>query len=294
MAKIYGASIENDHLYVYVHLADKKTQNIPSDFEILAQDKNIIVSKLSLNQIKSLADLASVEKITLPDYAVFDTHEVSEGVSFSIADTMHAAGFSGTGINIAVIDDSFITSNSEISGNIVSEWFAPGCANIACNSTDGDSHGTAVAEIIVDMAPNVNLWLYAIETSVDFANAVDNATASNVDIITASLGFPTQGGDGTNANDWFRDGTSSVAKKVNDAETAGALFTVAAGNQGESHWKGIYMPNSTKMPEPLNGDLINLASAHNGYSSIAIGDDDFPIISYLDSKNSDLKSVHCL
>ncbi len=101
----------------------------------------------------------------------------------------------------------------EISGNIVSEWFGAGCADIACNSTNGDSHGTAVAEIIVDMAPNVNLWLYAIETSVDFANAVDDATANNVDIITASLGFPTQGGNDNSAG-WYRDGTSSVAQKV--------------------------------------------------------------------------------
>ena len=31
LAKIYGASIENDHLYVYVHL-EKKIQNIPLDF----------------------------------------------------------------------------------------------------------------------------------------------------------------------------------------------------------------------------------------------------------------------
>jgi len=86
LAKIYGASLENDQLVVYVHLSDNQVQNKPSDIEILAQDKNIIVSKLSFSQIQSLADLDYVERITLPDYAVFDAHDVSEGVSFSMAD----------------------------------------------------------------------------------------------------------------------------------------------------------------------------------------------------------------
>jgi len=124
MAKIYGASIDNDHLYVYVHLADNQIQNKLPDIEILAQDKNIIVSKLSLSQIKSLADLDSIERITLPDLAVFYAHDVSEGVSFSMADEMHMLGFDGTGIKVAVIDDSFFTTNPEIISNIVhSELF---------------------------------------------------------------------------------------------------------------------------------------------------------------------------
>jgi len=266
MAAIYGVNIENDRIFVYVHLEDNQIQNRPSNIEILAQDKNIIVSKLSLNQIKSLADLDSVERITLPDYAVVDTHIVSEGVSFSLADKLHLQGFNGTGINVAVIDTSFITSNSEISGNIVSEWFGSGCDDMACNVTEGNSHGTAVAEIVVDMAPNVNLWLYTIKFSVDFNNAVDNAIANNVDIITASLGFPTQGGN-DNSTGWFRDGTSAVAQKVNEAKTNGILFTLASGNQAENHWSGFY--NSfTPVPlasvlEPLKGDIIN---ADGGFS----------------------------
>ncbi len=268
MAKIYGASIENDRLFVYVHLADNQIQNKPSNIEILAQDKNIIVSKLSLNQIKSLADLDSVARITLPDYAVVDTHIVSEGVSFSLADEMHMLGFNGTGINVAIIDTSFITSNSEISGNIVNEWFGSGCADMACNVTEGSSHGTAVAEIVVDMAPNVNLWLYTIKFSVDFNNAVDNAIANNVDIITASLGFPTQGGN-DNATGWYRDGTSTVAQKVNEAKSNGSLFTMAAGNQGEGHWSGNY-DDATPIPianltEPLFGDLTGISG---GYDSV--------------------------
>jgi len=276
MAKIYGASIDNDHLYVYVHLADNQIQNKPSDIEILAQDKNIIVSKLSFSQIKSLADLDSIERITLPDLAVFDAHDVSEGVSFSMADEMHMLGFDGTGIRVAVIDDSFFITNPEISSNIVhSELFdSLNLCNgdITCGEPLDGSHGTAVAEILGDMAPGAEKLLYAIGNSVDFNNAVDDAMNRNADIITASLGFPTLGGDGSDPDKWFRDGTSSVAKKVNAAKTNGILFTVAAGNQGESHWSGTYAPNSTRMPEPLNSDLVSLTSQVGfvGYESVMI------------------------
>jgi hypothetical protein len=253
MAKIYGASLDNDLLFVYVHLAEK-IQNKSLEIEILAKDKNIIVSKLNLSQIQSLADLDSVEKVTLPDYAVFYDHGESEGVSFSAADAMHTAGFDGTGIKVGVIDDSFIISNPEISGNIGNTWNGTACADIACGVSEFDSHGTAVAEIVVDMAPGVSLWLYAIVDSVDFANAVDHAITNQVDIITASLGFPNLGGDGE-----YRDGTSRVAEWVDFAKGNGTLFTVAPGNQGDEHYSDFYVPvNSTELTGNFADDLVNL------------------------------------
>jgi len=260
---------------MYILQTTNSKKKLP-DIEILAQDKNILVSKLSISQIKYLADLDSIERITLPDIAVFDAHDVSEGVSFSMADEMHLLGFDGTGIKVAVIDDSFFTTNPEIISNIVhSELFDSigDCSgDITCGEPLNGSHGTAVAEIVVDMAPGADLLLYAIGNSVDFNNAVDDATSRGADIITASLGFPTLGGDGSDPDKWFRDGTSSVAKKVNTAKDNGILFTVAAGNQGESHWSGTYAPNSTRMPEPLNSDLIGLTSLVGfvGYESVMI------------------------
>ena len=200
MAKIFDASIDGDQLYVYVHLDDKKIQNKPLDIEILAQDKNIIVSKLSLNQIKSLANSEYVKRITLPVKAVTFDHGESEGISFSMADEMHAAGFTGTGIKVAVIDTSFFPNNTEIANNVLNATlfdFTNKCSgNITCGKITISSHGTAVAEIVVDMAPDVDLLLYTIKSSVDFANAVDDALSNGADIITASLGCPGVGGDG--------------------------------------------------------------------------------------------------
>jgi hypothetical protein len=200
--------------------------------------------------------------------AVFYDHIESEGVSFSIADEMHTAGFNGTGIKVAVIDASFFPTHHEIVNNVENSTLFDSTNNclgdIACGFAAGNSHGTAVAEVIVDMAPDVKLLLYTIYNSVDFNNAVDDAIQSGANIITASLGFPGQGGDGTTG--WYRDGTSSVAKKVNEATVNG----VAAGNQGATHWSGTYMKNTTTMGEPLNGDMETILEGSEKYQSVMI------------------------
>jgi len=240
MARSFGATYQNDELDVYVYLNSEFVNNIPRGLNVLTQDDNIIFTRLTFDQIQTLSDLESVDSIGLPHKAFTRSHVDSEGVAWSFADDMQAAGFTGNGITVAVIDVSFDTSNTEISGNIVSggALFQTGCGNMLCGDTVGFSHGTAVAEAVVDMAPNVNLRVYAILNSIGVNAAIDDAIANGVDIITISLGFPTAGGDGVTGQ--YRDGTSSNAKKVDDAKTAGVLVTISAGNQGLSHWSGTY------------------------------------------------------
>jgi len=203
--------------------------------------------------MNELAKSNSVTKIGLPDKAVHHGHAVSEGVAFSNADNFHNAAIDGTGVTIAVIDTDFFITNPEIASNVISATlFDAGnfCGgSISCGVAIGASHGTGVAEIIVDMAPNVHLRLYAIATSVDFNTAVQDAMNNNVDIISTSLGFPTVGGDGVTGD--FRDGSSVVAQKITQAKNSGILVTVSAGNQGQAHWQGNY----AAIPVPVGLNL---------------------------------------
>lgn len=239
-AKTLGTFYEEDKIPVYIYLNPGYDSNSLPGIHILAQDENIVGAKLSFAEINAIADLESVQRIRLPIKAVERDGVVSQGVSFSFADDMHAAGFTGSGITIAVIDEGFFPNNPEISANIISQSFDPFChlPNINCDDIDGGVyHGTAVAEAVVDMAPNASLRLYAVASLTGFNSAVDNAIGNNVDIITTSLAFF----DGSaGASSFYRDGTSSAANKVNQAKAAGILVTAANGNQGKSHWKGIY------------------------------------------------------
>lgn len=230
--------------FVYVYLDDKESvKKLPPTITVTGSSGKTLVAKLSLDEMNTLSQNPSVLFIGPVQKAVF---YASQGVSVSGANVLHSAGYDGTGVRVAIIDDSFFITDPTIAANIVSATLfdsSSSCGgSITCGRVPGNSHGTAVAEIVVDMAPDVELLLYAIGTSVDFENAVDDALANGANIITASLGFPGMGGDGTTGS--FRDGTSDVAKKVNQANAAGALFTVAAGNEGASHWSGNYVPSS--------------------------------------------------
>ncbi len=241
MAKYFGTSYIDDEVFVYVYL-DSASSKLPNDIQVLAKSDNISVTKLNLSQLIEIANYDNVKKITLPKKLNPLEHAHSEGVESSFADQMQAAGFTGNGVRVAVIDLNFFTSNSEIASNVVfSQLFdsTSQCGgSMTCGVSAGESHGTAVAEIVVDMAPNVDLFLYTTVNSVDLNNAITDAISRNVDIITISLGVDTAGGDGVSG--FYRDGTSSVAKKVNEAKNNGILVTTSAGNSAEEHWSGTY------------------------------------------------------
>jgi len=185
IAKKIGASYQAGRIIVYVYLDESYGPSPPPGIDVSARADNILVSKLTLQEINQLSQLDSVKRITLPIKPVFRGHAVSEGVGFTNADLLHAGGITDTGVTVAVIDSGFFTSNAEISANVIDTFVGAGCANVLCGDTGSNSHGTAVAEIIVDMAPSVSLVLYPITDLVDFLNAVDNTIArGDIDVIS--------------------------------------------------------------------------------------------------------------
>ena len=217
------------------------TQDIGVDSFVTRSDDGF-TAILDKSQIESLAQSGYVGSITLPHLP--EVSSISQGVTSSYADTLHNANITGSGVTVAVIDDSFVLSDPKLNASSIthsalydSVGFCGG--DISCKKTQGNSHGTATAGIIADMAPDASLQLYAIASSADFENAIyDIIARGDADIISVSLAFPTLGGDGTTG--YFRDGTSSVARAVNDAKDAGILVAVASGNDAKRHWSGTY------------------------------------------------------
>ncbi len=236
-----------------VYISGMTNSSDLSGYEVTAITDDITVLKLTPSQIQELSLNNNIKEIRLPEISEPLSHDTSQGVSLSYANLLHSQGITGNGTTIAIIDDSFVINNPEITNNIISHNLfdsAGFCGDISCRKTFGNSHGTTVAEIIVDMAPDVNLVLYTIANTVDFVNAInDIISRGDVDAINVSLGFPTAGGDGTTG--YFRDGTSIVAKAANKASDAGILVTVASGNDAQRHWMGLYSISSTISPQML-------------------------------------------
>ena len=121
IAKKIGASYQAGRITVYVYLDESYGPSPPPGIDVSARADNILVSKLTLQEINQLSQLDSVNRITLPIKPVFRGHAVSEGVGFTNADLLHAGGITGTGVTVAVIDSGFFTSNAEMPANYTSD-----------------------------------------------------------------------------------------------------------------------------------------------------------------------------
>jgi subtilisin family serine protease len=147
----------------------------------------------------------------------------SEGVQMTLATAMHANGVLGEGAKIAVIDTGFTGyATAEIpdvaDGERTREF---GGATL-----DDGAHGTAVAEVVADMAPAAEIWLLAVDTELAFEQAIEFVRDNGFDIAVASLGI--FGGP--------YDGTHPVSQKL--AASPRVLWVIAAGNHAKRHYEG--------------------------------------------------------
>jgi len=197
---------------------------------IQAHSGNLLQALLTVDQIRHLADDPSVAFLRLPYYAR-PMDYTSEGVATTSADRFHAAGDTGSGVRIAVLDIGF----SGYSGLIGSEL--PSGVQVKNFNGEGfetTPHGTAVAEALHDQAPGAELALVAFRTDVEFAQAVDWILAQRprFDIVNASIGFDNVGP---------LDGTSSITRTADRLLDEGNILMVAsAGNERQDYYSARF------------------------------------------------------
>ena len=174
---------------------------------------------------------------------------VSEGVGVIGADQLHDIGYYCDGVKVAIIDAGFkgYASDPEIPSDRIKE--------IKSFRSDGlietSEHGTACAEIVLDVVPYADLYLYVVGTSVEFCNALNYAVSQGVDVVSVSFSF-------LNTNDL--DGSSYIDEAVNSVRDAGVLVCVSAGNYADSHYCGWYVDN--------DGDNLHDFDTGNNFLSL--------------------------
>ncbi len=193
---------------------------------------------------------------------------VSQGVGIIGADLVHEAGNTGQGVKVAVIDLGFDVNNPEIAANIVEAISFRFDGDITAGGNS--NHGTAVSEIVVDVAPDVQLFLYNIQFELELLDAIDFIINNrDIDIISMSLG--------TNVGP--EDGTSPISQAVNNARNNGILFVVSAGNGGDSHWEGNFFdPDANDIHDFAVGDeTIEFRAQAGDVVTVILNWDDWPI-----------------
>ena len=219
-------------------------ENVGADVERVADEYDIIQAWVPIRRIGALARTPGVARMRLPDYGVPSEGSVTtEGDALlGAADARSTFGIDGSGVRVGVISDGVEgLAASQASGDL------PAVNTTTCDvgpgtptSLDAGAEGTAMLEIVHDLAPGAELWygFYGRSfggTVLDFMAAV-NCLAQNVDVVVDDIG-------------WFNvgpyDGTSIVSVNASDAlnDPANRIrgYYNAVGNQALEHYQETYI-----------------------------------------------------
>jgi hypothetical protein len=214
--------------------------------ERVNEEYGIVQAWLPADELNAAAELPAVTHIRLPDYGFARAGSVTtEGDALQNAAALRSAfGVDGTGVRVGVISDGVEgLAASQASGDL------PAVNTSTCNVSSGSptapgagAEGTALLEIVHDLAPGAELWYGFWDangdtTDLDFSAAVD-CLASNVDIVVDDFGFYNVGPyDGTSRV------SASTSAALNDASNRIRGYYTAVGNDAEQHYE-----------EPFNDD----------------------------------------
>jgi len=159
-------------------------------------------------------------------------------VGHTNADAWHAAGHTGAGVKIGIVDGFRGTTwqAAVASGDLPEVDAAHTMCQLAGDPCDiwatGIAHGVAVAEIVHEVAPDAELYLATALTAADLMAAVDWFIANGVTVVNRSLGAELDGPG---------DGTGPLGAVADQAVAAGISWFNSAGNEaGRDGRQGNY------------------------------------------------------
>ena len=232
---------------------------------------SLLVPLSNTDHFIMMQDLKSLEYRTTDNYGDVDT----EGKYLTNANAWHADGYNGAGIRVGVIDRGFVgfDGTDELPSDTSFYCFRYNDQTDVYDWSDTDAsfcygdteHGTAVAEILMDVAPAAELYIARIATSMHVNQAVEWMTqpqdGQGVDVIVMSLAAPFEGpGDGTASI------SPSALNAVNTAVDNGAVWINSAGNYANGDGWSVRNPQTEQgfIVFDTSTDITNRFSASAG------------------------------
>jgi hypothetical protein len=163
---------------------------------VLTRLASVVEARVPASALGRLADSPGVVRVREP--RPMRPAATSEGVASVGAIPWHTAGLNGSGVKVAVVDIGFAGYAARLGTELpasVETDFAQ-CQDIGDPGPLATDHGTAVAEIVHDVAPQATLRLVCVDTEEDFIQALGTLAAAGVDVVQASIGTANGRGDG--------------------------------------------------------------------------------------------------
>ena len=215
------------------------------------------------NMIEKAAQLPWVVAITPPAYPEPDI--TSEGVAQLNADLAQAQAINGTGVTVGVISDGVSNiATSQARNELPANCPATPCMNVL-GAGSGDE-GTAMLEIVNDMAPGANLLFQGTGNSVvTHVNALNNLVANGANTIAEDIPF--------DAEPAFQQGFATATA---EAIAAGNVSVhSSAGNLGNVHAARVTATGTGGTPDGVMfmGTPAGCANTPDNVVAIAGGGD---------------------
>ena len=214
---------------------------------------NAIRARLPLSAVEALAGFASVRTIRPADVMMPQMTNTTEGDVAHAADTARTTfNVDGTGVSACAMSDSVdALAALQASGDL-----PPGVTVLPGQSGNpGTSEGTALLEIIHDMAPGADLFFATgAGGSAQMAQNILDLAAAGCDVIVDDVLYLAEG--------VFQD--DNITQAVEAVVADGVTYVTSAGNSGNltagtsGVFEGDYTP--TALPAPLVGAAL---SAHD-------------------------------
>lgn len=191
------------------------------------------------DRLLDVAGLDGVLRVREPVWARPKT-VTSEGVAplFENVD-WHAQEVVGAGVVVGIVDVGFAgwrdLKGVELPLDVDADEIGDGEAG----------HGTAVAEIVHDVAPEASLKFFEFQTDQEFMAVMEQIVEEGVvDVLNASIGFD---------NLWTLDGSSPYSQMVDYAVAQGVVYVAAAGNEADKYSSGAIEESEVEGELLLNG-----------------------------------------
>jgi hypothetical protein len=199
-------------------------------------DAKLIQAWVPASAFDDVARLTGITHVDPPVYAVSNL-VTSAGDGVLKADKVRAQfaamGIDGTGIKIGVISDG-ADDRAAVGAELpavtlhptIQSWSSPGSHN----------EGTAMLEIVHDLAPGAQLYFAGPDTATEMTTAINWFVSQGCNIIVDDLGFFDQG--------YFTD--TAIANAAANAISQGVVYVSAAGNfSDDAHYQALYQASQS-------------------------------------------------
>ena len=229
-----------------------------------------------LGQLSEQPGVIRVREIVPPEPEYGDF--TSQGVQAHLSEAWNQAGYSGQGVKVGIIDVGFkdLTSlmGTELPATVQARCYTdigvftqdladceavddvttspPECLDYVRDLAARRAvHGTIVAESVIDIAPEVTLYIAKPQSRGDLRDATDWMVSEDVSVINYSVIWPFDGpGDGTSPLN------ASPLNTVDRAVASDIIWVNSAGNSAQETWFGGYSdPDDDRFINFISGDV---------------------------------------